>query len=102
MTLAELTANLVKILPLCIIILWASVLLLVDLFLPKDRKSWTAVLASIGMLVAMGFSIAQTGVDTEAFGGMLSIDGFSQFLTVLVLGSGLVAVMLSYDYLSRM
>jgi NADH-quinone oxidoreductase subunit N len=102
MTLAELTANLVKILPLCIVILWASVLLLVDLFLPKDRKSWTAILASIGMLVAMGFSIAQTGVDTEAFGGMLSIDGFSQFLTILVLGSGLVAVMLSYDYLTRM
>jgi NADH-quinone oxidoreductase subunit N len=41
-------------------------------------------------------------VDTEAFGGMLAIDGFSQFLTILVLGSGLVAVMLSYDYLTRL
>ncbi|MFC1922478.1 NADH-quinone oxidoreductase subunit N [Chloroflexota bacterium] len=102
MTLGELTANLAKILPLVIIVLWACVLLLVDLFIPKDRKVWTPILASIGMLVAIGFSIAQTGVDTEAFGGMIRVDGFSQFLTILVLGSGLVAVMLSYDYLTRL
>jgi NADH-quinone oxidoreductase subunit N len=87
MTLAELTANLAKIWPLIIIIIWACALLLVDLFIPKDKKAWTAILAAVGMLVAMGFSIAQTGVDTEAFGGMLAIDGFSQFLTILVLGS---------------
>ena len=102
MTLADLTANLVKILPLVIVILGACVLLLVDLFIPKERKAWTAILAAVGMIVAMGFSIAQTGVDTEAFGGMIVVDGFAQFLTILVLGSGLVAVMLSYDYLTRL
>ena len=102
MTLEELTANLIKVLPLSIVILWACGLLLADLFIPKDRKAWTAILAAIGMLVAIGFSIAQSGVDTEAFGGMLRVDGFSQFLTILVLGSGLVAVMLSYDYLTRL
>ena len=102
MTLGELTANLIKILPLCIVIVWACVILLVDLFIPKERKAWTAILAAIGLLVAMGFSIAQTGVDTEAFGGMLVVDGFSQFLTILVLSTGLVAVMLSYDYLTRL
>jgi NADH-quinone oxidoreductase subunit N len=101
MTLEVLSTNLIDILPLSIVILWACVLLLVDLFIPKDGKAWTAVLAAVGMLVAMGFSIAQSGVDTQAFGGMLRIDGFSQFLTLLVLGSGLVAVMLSYDYLTR-
>jgi len=102
MTLEELTANLARILPLVIVILWACVLLLVDLFIPKNRKAWTAILASLGMLVAMGFSIAQTGVETEAFGGMIMVDGFSQFLTILVLGSGLVAVILSFDYLTRL
>jgi len=102
MTLEELTANLIKVLPLSIVILWACALLLADLFIPKDRKAWTAILAAIGMLVAIGFSIAQSGIDTEAFGGMLRVDGFSQFLTILVLGSGLVAVMLSYDYLTRL
>jgi len=101
MTLGDLSANLINILPLSIVVLWACVLLLVDLFIPKDNKAWTAVLAAVGMLVAMGLSIAQSGVDTQAFGGMLRIDGFSQFLTLLVLGSGLVAVMLSYDYLTR-
>lgn len=102
MTLGDLTANLVEILPLCIVILWACVLLLVDLFIPKENKAWTAVLAALGMLVAIGFSIAESGVDSQAFGGMLSVDGFSRFLTILVLGSGLVAIMLSYDYLTRL
>jgi NADH-quinone oxidoreductase subunit N len=102
MTLGDLSANLIRILPLSIVILWACLLLLVDLFIPKGSKAWTAVLAAIGMLVAAGVSIAQSGVETEAFGGMLSVDGFSTFLTILVLGSGLVAVMLSYDYLSRL
>jgi NADH-quinone oxidoreductase subunit N len=102
MTLGELSANLVKILPLGIIILGACVLILVDLFIPRDRKAWTAILAGVGMLVAMGFAIAQTGTDTEAFGGMLVVDGFSNFLTILVLGSGLVVIMLSYDYLTRL
>jgi len=102
MTLGELTANLARILPLVIVILWACVLLLVDLFIPKNRKAWTAILASVGLLVAMGFSIAQTGVETEAFGGMIMVDGFSQFLTILVLGSGLVAVILAFDYLTRL
>jgi NADH-quinone oxidoreductase subunit N len=102
MTLGDLAANLIKVLPLSILIIWASALLLVDLFIPKDRKSWTAILAALGMLVAIGVSIAQTGVESEAFGGMIRVDGFSQFLNILVLGSGLVAVMLSYDYLSRL
>jgi len=102
MTLGELTANLLKILPLAIIIVWACMLVLVDLFVPKDRKAWTAILAAVGMIVAMGFSIAQSGVDTEAFGGMIVVDGFSQFLTILVLSSGLVAIMLSFDYLTRL
>jgi NADH-quinone oxidoreductase subunit N len=102
MTLGELTVNLARILPLVIVILWACVLLLVDLFIPKNRKAWTAILASVGLLVAMGFSIAQTGVETEAFGGMIMVDGFSQFLTILVLGSGLVAVILAFDYLTRL
>ncbi|UCD99830.1 MAG: NADH-quinone oxidoreductase subunit N [Chloroflexota bacterium] len=102
MTLGELTANLIKILPLSILILWASVLLLVDLFIPKDRKAWTAILAAAGLLVTTGFTIAQSGVDVEAFGGMLVVDGFSQFLTILVLTSGVVAILLSYEYLTRL
>ena len=102
MTLGDLSANLIDILPLSIVILWACVLLLVDLFIPNDRKAWTAILAAVGMLVGIGLSIAQSGVEAEAFGGMIRVDGFSQFLTILVLGSGLVAIMLSYDYLSRL
>jgi NADH-quinone oxidoreductase subunit N len=102
MTLAELAANLAKILPLVVVILWACVLLLVDLFVPKERKAWTAILAAVGMIVALGLSITQTGMNSEAFGGMIIVDGFAQFLTILVLGSGLVAVMLSYDYLTRL
>jgi NADH-quinone oxidoreductase subunit N len=101
MTLAEFADNLSKTMPLNVVILWACGLLLVDLFVPKDRKGVTALLAAAGMVVALGFTIAQTGAQTTAYGGMIAVDGFATFLTVLFLGSGLVGIALSYEYLNR-
>ena len=33
---------------------------------------------------------------------MVVVDGFATFLTLLFLGSGLIAIALAYDYLKRM
>jgi NADH-quinone oxidoreductase subunit N len=87
------------ILPLVVLVVWACALLLVDLFIPKERKGWTALLAAIGLVAALGLTIAQNGQLSSAFGGMVMVDGFSIFLNTLFLGSGLVAIALAYDYL---
>jgi len=91
--------DLIAILPLIILTLWAVLLILVDLVLPKEQKWITPLLAALGLLVTMGFALAQIGREYVAFGGMAVVDGFAIFLYVLFLGSGLVAVALAYDYL---
>ena len=94
--------DLLLILPLVILVLWACVLLLVDLFIPRTRKGITALLAGLGMLVAMGFAITDFQLSGVVFSGMMVVDGFSHFLDILLLASGLVGVALAYDYIRRM
>jgi NADH-quinone oxidoreductase subunit N len=89
------------ILPLVILVVWACVLLLLDLFFFKRRLEITALLAGIGLVVALVVELTRLSLTTPAFGGMLMIDGFSHFLNVLLLLSGLGGIALAYDYLSR-
>ncbi len=44
-------SDLYTILPLILLVVWACVLLLVDLFIPKAHKGWTALLAAVGLAV---------------------------------------------------
>ena len=96
------------ILPLVFLIGWACVLLLVDLFIPAKRKGWTALLSALGLLIALVILIARLAQDrfagqpVSAFGGMITVDGFSTFLGALLLFSGLVGIALAYDYNKRM
>jgi NADH-quinone oxidoreductase subunit N len=77
-------------------------LLLVDLFIPKGRKGWTALLAALGLAAAMGLTILFAGQQRFAFSGMVVLDGFSSFLDVLFLATGLLGIALAYGYLKRM
>lgn len=92
--------------PLVILAGWATLLILVDLFIPANRKSLTAVLAALGLLVTLGFSLAQAGQlaasGLTGFNGMVVVDGFAVFLNVLFLGSGLLGIALAHDYMERM
>ncbi|MGD2155721.1 MAG: NADH-quinone oxidoreductase subunit N [Anaerolineales bacterium] len=95
------TTDFLSILPLIILITWASALLLVSVFI-KDRSGFFTLLAALGLAITLGFSLAQVGRQFEAFGGMIVVDGFAIFLNVLFLGSGLLGIALAYDYLQRM
>jgi NADH-quinone oxidoreductase subunit N len=102
MTVNDLLHNMNVILPLVILIAWSCILLLVDLTIPKGHKGWTAVMAALGLVVCLGLSIAQFGQTTTGFNGMVIRDGFSTFLSILFLSSGLAAIAVAYDYLKRM
>lgn len=88
--------------PYILLTVWACVLLLVDLFIPKDRKGITASLAALGLALALGFTLSQIGVEGTGFFGMVVLDGFSTFVNVLILVSGLLGVALAYGYVKRM
>ena len=95
-------SDLTTILPVIVLVAWACLLLLVDLFIPKGKKGWTALLAAIGLAAALGITLAQAGQEASAFGGMVQLDGFSSFLNGLFLASGIAAIALAYGYLNRM
>jgi NADH-quinone oxidoreductase subunit N len=95
-------ADFTTVLPLTLLVVWACVLLLVDLFIPKDRKSITALLAALGLAITLGFTLAQIGQELSGFQGMVTLDGFSTFVNALLLLSGLLGIGLSFGYIKRM
>ena len=102
MTVNDLLQNMNVILPLAVLIAWSCILLIVDLTIPKGHKGWTAVMAAFGLVLCLGLSIAQYGRATTGFNGMVINDGFSTFLNILFLSSGLAGIAVAYDYLKRM
>lgn len=103
----DLIESIQAILPVIVLAGWSSALLLVDLFIPKERKGITAALAALGLIVSAGFVIASAtsggaaDAFVGAFGGMVVVDGFSNFVSLLLLASGLIGIGLSFDYLKR-
>jgi len=95
-------ADFSTILPLTLLTVWACVLLLVDLFIPNTHKGITALLAALGLALTLGFTLAQIGVQQTGLNGMIMLDGFSTFVSALLLVSGLLGVALAYGYVRRM
>lgn len=95
-------ADFYTLLPLIVLTVWATALLLVDLFIPTDRKGLTALLAAAGLALTIGFTLAQTSQTSFGFNGMVVLDGFSTFINILLLFTGLMGISLAYGYLKRM
>ena len=89
-------------LPLIVLVVWACVLLLVDLFIPKERKGLTALLAALGLSLTLGLTFSQIGRQSTGFNNMVTLDGFSVFVDALLLVSGLLGIALAYGYVQRM
>lgn len=102
MTLNDLYTQMDAILPMVVLTIWACVLLLGDLFIPRERKGVTAILASLGLIVTIVITILRIGESASAFNGMITVDGFANFLSVLFLFSGLISIVIAHDYLRRM
>jgi len=104
--------DLLTILPLMILVIWASVLLIVDLFIPKKKKWLTAMFTAFGFAITLGYTLAQIGIGQSGFcytepltqtrTCMVVLDGFSVFVNALLLLSGLLGVALAYSYVKRM
>lgn len=95
-------ADFYSILPIITLAGWALLLLVVDLWIARERKGLTALLAAVGIAVSLGLTLAQARSSQLAFRGMIMLDGFAVYLNVIFLTSGLVAIALGYDYLKRM
>ena len=70
--------NFLLILPVVIIIGWAILLMIVDLFLPRDKKSWLAWLSLVGLLLAFIQTVGLWGYDGGTF---TPVDGTPMVVT---------------------
>src|SRR3990172_1954424 len=95
-------ADFYTVLPLTLLTVWACVLLLGDLLIPKEGKGITALLAALGLALTLGFTLSQIGRGNLGFNGMVVLDGFSIFVNALLLVSGLLGVALAFGYVKRM
>ncbi len=94
--------DLLTILPVAFLLVWALLLLGADLWIPKDRKGITAMLAALGLAVAIGLSLSQLGMAATGFQDAVIIDSFSVYMSIIYLASGLLTIGLGIDFLRRM
>jgi len=98
--------NLLAILPLLIIVGWATILMLIDLVLPAERKQWIGWLSLVGYGAAFIYTLFLWGDRFGAFtpaGGtpMILVDNFSNFLNLIFLLTGALSVLLAVNYLDK-
>ena len=94
------STDFLAILPVLLLVAWASILLLVDVFAKRTRLTFT--LAAVGILVDLIVALYQGGKNFSGFNGMVAVDGFTVFLNGLFLVSGFAGLALAYDYNRRM
>mgnify|MGYP004007652927 CR=1 FL=1 len=82
-------ADFQTLLPVMVLTVWAALLLIVDLFIDKEKKWMTALLAAVGLAGTMAISLIQVGQTETGFSEMVVLDGFSTFVSILLLFSGL-------------
>jgi len=98
--------NLLAMLPVIVLLIWANIVLVVDLFIPNDKKGWTALLTVVGLAgtaVLVWLQAAGVIVTTSeySFRGMIIADGYALFLQGVLLVSGIISVLLAVNYLPR-
>lgn len=86
---------------LSIIFGWASVLLVIALFIPRSRTRIVGYLAIAGTIVAAAAGVPLWGVSAETFSGMLRLDAYGLTLNWLFLAAAAITIVLSLDYLPR-
>ncbi|MDX1687102.1 MAG: NADH-quinone oxidoreductase subunit N [Candidatus Promineifilaceae bacterium] len=98
--------NLLPVLPLIIVVGWAMVLMIVDLFLDDEQDQWIGWLSLVGYAAALVQTVGLWGGDYGVFtpvdgSPMLLVDHFSNFLNVIFLLTGALSVLISINYLDK-
>jgi NADH-quinone oxidoreductase subunit N len=93
--------NLTPILPEIFLSTIAMVLLLINVFVPSERKAYLSYLSLIGILVAGFIVVAGWGDHIVSFSGSVVQDNFATFFKIIFLVSAGLAVLISDQYMER-
>jgi NADH-quinone oxidoreductase subunit N len=78
---------------------WAIVLLMIDMFIPRDRKRLTGYLTLLGIAVAAIAGIPFWNTNGVTFSNMITQDNYALVLNWIFLLSAAITVAISLDYL---
>lgn len=93
-------ANLIPVLPEIAILVLASTVLVVDLYLKTEQKGINHVMTIVGLLIAIGITGVVGGGERQVvFDGSYVRDGMSDVLKILILIVSLFAFVYAKDYL---
>ncbi|MEO1745791.1 MAG: NADH-quinone oxidoreductase subunit NuoN [Pseudomonadota bacterium] len=98
MTAAELTSSLSIAMPELILAVGAMVLLMVGVFVDKNRANSLVTSLTVALLIAALGWMVVFDVRGEAFGGAYVQDAFSFFMKVLTIGGSVVALIMSVGF----
>ena len=87
--------------PQIVLAVFGFLLLLLEAFLPKDKKGILPHLAWIGIALSFFFSVNLFDSKFSAFNGMALADNFALFFSFIFLISSFLVVLLSLSYLKR-
>jgi len=73
----------------------AVVVLFLDFFVRQDKKETLGYFTVLGMVVALAFTLIEVIGVSRPFGGMIVVDGFTRFFTVLLLGVAILVTLMS-------
>ncbi len=93
--------NLTPILPEIFLSVLAMVLLLINVFIPGERKTYLSYLSFIGIVAAGVLVGAGWGEHIESFSGSVVLDNFATFFKMIFLVAAGLAVLISDQYMER-
>lgn len=93
--------NLTPILPEIFLSVLAMALLLINVFVPGDRKGYLSNLSFVGILGAGVLVGVSWGMHIESFSGSVVLDNFASFFKMIFLVSAGLAILISNQYMER-
>ena len=87
--------------PFLIMVITGMVVLLTDLWLPRDRKGPLVFISLIGVVIAAGVCVNMWGKDINGFSGTVSADNFALLFQGVLLVVVTLAVLLSERYIQQ-
>ena len=94
--------NVVPLIPEMFVATMAMFILMLDLFLAKEKKVWGGYLAILTCVAAGGLTLMVGSAESvSAFYGFFVLDAFSSYAKLLIYAGTALAVILSLDYIKE-
>jgi len=93
--------DLIRFLPEIILTVAGTAIMVLDPLINKRDSKFFGNFAIAALIAGIAGAVYAFGQSGPAFGGMLAVDGFATFFSIVVMSVGILAVLPSYSFLAR-